>query len=249
MPEPVPPEMMTLQRPLTQALRKSRTWGLIVPNAIRSRSVNGSAANLRMVSIAPSSAIGGITALTRLPSGRRASTSGLASSTRRPTRPTILSMVRRRWASSAEVRVDRVELAVALDVDRVGAVDHDLGDLAVAQQRLQRAVAEDLVGDLLGDPRPVGERQRRFLGVDHVLEGLTDLGLELVLVQVRVVAAGDPGSRAAPGGRSPSPWQRGPGREPWRWAGPGWRRSAPGPAGCVGRSRGGLPSSFLASPR
>ena len=99
-PEPVPPEMTMLRRPMTQALRKSRTAGVIVPKAMRSASVNGSAENLRMVSTAPSSAIGAMTALTREPSGRRASTSGLASSMRRPTRPTILSMTRRRCASS-----------------------------------------------------------------------------------------------------------------------------------------------------
>ena len=60
----------------------------------------GSAANLRIVSTAPSMAIGGSTALMRLPSGRRASTIGLPSSTRRPTRATILSMIRRRCSSS-----------------------------------------------------------------------------------------------------------------------------------------------------
>ena len=48
----------------------------------------------------PSTARGGMMALTRLPSGRRASHIGLDSSTRRPTRPTILSIVRRRWPSS-----------------------------------------------------------------------------------------------------------------------------------------------------
>src|SRR5579863_9105653 len=42
----------------------------------------------------------GATALIPLPSESRASTIGLASSTRRPTLATILSMVRRRWASS-----------------------------------------------------------------------------------------------------------------------------------------------------
>ena len=62
--------------------------------------MSGSAANLRMVSADPSTASGGTTALTRLPSGRRASTIGLDSSTRRPIRDTILSMVRRRCASS-----------------------------------------------------------------------------------------------------------------------------------------------------
>ena len=60
----------------------------------------GSVANLRIVSAAPSMAIGGSTALIRLPSGRRASTIGLLSSMRRPTRATILSMIRRRCSSS-----------------------------------------------------------------------------------------------------------------------------------------------------
>ena len=64
--------------------------------------VSGSAANLRMVSAEPSTASGGTTALTRLPSGRRASTIGLDSSTRRPMRETILSIVRRRCASSVK---------------------------------------------------------------------------------------------------------------------------------------------------
>ena len=88
-----------LSRPRTQARSTSRTAGVNVPKAMRSRSVNGSAENLRMVSMLPSSAIGGMTALTREPSGRRASTIGCASSTRRPTRPTILSIVRRRCRS------------------------------------------------------------------------------------------------------------------------------------------------------
>ena len=69
--------------------------------------MNGSAANLRIVSMEPSSASGGITALTRLPSGSRASTIGLVSSTRRPTLPTILSIVRRRCASSAKAASTR----------------------------------------------------------------------------------------------------------------------------------------------
>ena len=64
--------------------------------------VSGSAANFLIVSSDPSSATGGTTALTRLPSGSRASTIGLDSSTRRPTRATIFSMVRRRCASSAK---------------------------------------------------------------------------------------------------------------------------------------------------
>ena len=41
-------------------------------------------------------------AFTRLPSGRRASTIGEASSMRRPIEETILSMMRSRWASSTK---------------------------------------------------------------------------------------------------------------------------------------------------
>ncbi len=104
LPEPVPPEMTMLRRPRTQAARKSRTSGVKVPKLTRSASVKGSVANLRMVSMEPSRAIGETTALTREPSGRRASTSGLPSSTRRPTRPTMRSMTRRRWPSSTKRR-------------------------------------------------------------------------------------------------------------------------------------------------
>ena len=50
-PEPVPPEMMMLRRPRTQAASKSRTCGVKVPKAMRSLSVNGSVANFRMVSM------------------------------------------------------------------------------------------------------------------------------------------------------------------------------------------------------
>ena len=84
-PEPVPPEIKMLSFASTQVLRKVAASSGNVPNEIRSSIVNGSAENLRIVRIAPSRAIGGTTAFTRLPSGNRASTSGLDSSIRRPT--------------------------------------------------------------------------------------------------------------------------------------------------------------------
>src|SRR3546814_13296557 len=45
--------------------------------------------------------------------------------------------------------VDRgdLELAVLLDVDRTGAVHHDLGDGVVGEQRLDRSVAEQVGRD------------------------------------------------------------------------------------------------------
>ncbi len=44
----------------------------------------------------------------------------------------------------AEADVGLLHLAVDLDEDRVTAVDHDVGDVIVGEQRLQRAVAQVL---------------------------------------------------------------------------------------------------------
>ena len=121
----------------------------------------GSRANLRIVSVGPFSASGGMMALTRLPSGRRASTIGDDSSMRRPTCETILSMIRSRCASSRKPAPRALQLAGALDVDPVVRVDHDLGHGVVAQERLERAVAEDVVGDLADELPPLLARERR----------------------------------------------------------------------------------------
>ena len=103
LPVPVPPEMRTFSLPRTQAERKCAASGVVVPNSIRSSIVYGSRENFRIVSVGPRSESGGMIAFTRLPSGRRASTIGEASSTRRPTCETILSMIRSRCALSTKV--------------------------------------------------------------------------------------------------------------------------------------------------
>ena len=53
----------------------------------------------------------------------------------------------------AEGDVHLLDLAGALDVDLVGAVDHDLGDRRVRQQRLDGPEAGDLVGNLVDEPQ------------------------------------------------------------------------------------------------
>ena len=85
--------------PLTVAASSEATGSVKVPILIRSPTVNGSLANLRMVRIEPSSDSGGTITLTRDPSARRASTIGEDSSIRRPTDDTMRSMTRRRWSS------------------------------------------------------------------------------------------------------------------------------------------------------
>jgi hypothetical protein len=95
LPEPVPPLITMDTRDLQAPWRNSAAQAGRAPNSTsRSRS-NFFLANLRMETAAPSRVIGPIAALTRLPSGRRASTMGELSSIRRPTpaamRFTILS--------------------------------------------------------------------------------------------------------------------------------------------------------------
>ena len=99
LPEPVPPETKMLSRASTQARRKSNISGVAVPNLTRSSTVNGEAENFRTVTTGPMSDSGGMMALTRDPSVRRASTIGLDSSMRRPIGAMIRSMMRITWSS------------------------------------------------------------------------------------------------------------------------------------------------------
>ena len=99
-PVPVPPEMRMLSFPRTHCARKSAVCSVSDPSPTRSSSESASRANFRIVSDGPRSESGGMIALTRLPSGRRASTIGEDSSIRRPTCETMRSMIRSRCASS-----------------------------------------------------------------------------------------------------------------------------------------------------
>src|SRR5262249_9541814 len=56
-----------------------------------------------------------------------------------------------------------LDLAGALDVQLVVAVHHDLGDAGVAEERLERAVAENVVGDLLLQSRALARAERGVL--------------------------------------------------------------------------------------
>src|SRR2546426_9588500 len=67
--------MTRLRRTFTQASRNWAICGVRAPRPIRSSAASSSRLNLRMVMQGPFSASGGMMALTRLPSGRRAATS------------------------------------------------------------------------------------------------------------------------------------------------------------------------------
>ena len=93
---------------------------------------------------------------------------------------------------AAQVRrigeVDRhlVQAAGPLHPDVMGAVDHDLRDGVVQQQSLQRPMAEDVVGDRLGDGDPVGVRQAGLLGQMSADGGLDPLTQRRLVDVVRV---------------------------------------------------------------
>ena len=131
-----------------------------------------------------------MTALTRLPSGRRASTIGLDSSTRRPIRDTILSMMRRRCASSAELgRRPRPACPCARCRCSSGPLTMTSVTSGSRRKRLDRAVAEDVVGDLLGDPGAVAAllSGRSWWASTSASTAARTRRLELVLVHVGVV--------------------------------------------------------------
>jgi hypothetical protein len=98
LPVPVPPDTRMFRPPRTHAEISPASAGVSVPRPMRSSTWSGSRENLRMVSMGPSTASGGITAFTRDPSARRASTIGDDSSMRRPTWATMRSITRRRWS-------------------------------------------------------------------------------------------------------------------------------------------------------
>jgi hypothetical protein len=99
-PAPVPPDTMIFSLAFTPA-SSSRIMPRVKANlSTRSSGIRRSLPKRRIDSSAPSTASGGMMALTREPSLSRASTMGLDSSTRRPTWETILSMMRSRWPSS-----------------------------------------------------------------------------------------------------------------------------------------------------
>jgi CheY-like chemotaxis protein len=87
-------------RARTAPHRNSATQAGIAPTSTSRSKLSGFLENFRIETAAPSMAIGLIAALTRLPSGRRASTIGWLSSIRRPTPATMRLTIRSRWSLS-----------------------------------------------------------------------------------------------------------------------------------------------------
>jgi hypothetical protein len=100
LPAPVPPEIRMLMRAFTAAESTSIISAEMLFSLHQLVGRQRAGAETADRHEGPSSASGGMMALTREPSGRRASTIGEDSSTLRPTRDTMRSMICSRWRSS-----------------------------------------------------------------------------------------------------------------------------------------------------
>ena len=99
-PEPVPPEMTMFMRQAPAIFSAVHILSLIEPKSRSMSSVIGFSENLRIEIAVPRKDSGGTITLTRLPSFRRASASGVVWSTRRPTWLTMRWAIWNRWLSS-----------------------------------------------------------------------------------------------------------------------------------------------------
>ena len=100
LPEPVPPDTISVTRARTAAAISTAICGRIAPMSTSLFRLKGFFENLRIETSGPSTATGRTATLTREPSRRRASHKGCDSSTRRPTAETILFTMRKRCDSS-----------------------------------------------------------------------------------------------------------------------------------------------------
>ena len=137
-----------------------------------------------MVSAVPSIASGGAMTLTREPSGRRASQIGLRFVDAAADLADDALADVEQLLVVAEADAGLLDLAVDFDVDVLGAVDHDVGDVVAGEQRLQRTVAEHVVADVLEQFFLLGDRHREVLDRDDVVDDVADFlarafGIEL----------------------------------------------------------------------
>ena len=187
LPEPVPPPITMFSRPSTQTRSRSATWGVMRAEtdevADRER-LGGELADRQQRAVqrhrrhdrVDPAAVG-------QPGVHHGA--GLVHPPADPGHDLVDGAAQ--VALVGEGRVHRVQQAVALDVDLVVAVDHDLGYVRVAQVRLQRPVAEDVVRHLLRDAHPVGRGHRASRRAAAPPAASGHPLFQLVLVDVRVV--------------------------------------------------------------
>src|SRR4029078_11297620 len=163
LPVPAPPEMRTWSFPRTHAERNCAASGEIEPKLTRSSIVYGSRELPdRQRRPAQRERRGGVVDTATVRQAGIHHGGGLVHSAA-DLRDDLVDDAQQVRAVD-EGRVGELDLAVPLDVDTVVVVDHHLGHGVVAQQRLERPVAEDVVGDLARGLRPLLTGEGRPVG-------------------------------------------------------------------------------------
>src|SRR5690606_29726530 len=83
-----------------------------------------------------------------------------------------------------EAQLRALQDARALDIDRIGAVDHDLADRLVAKQGLERAEADGFVDQGVDQSRGVGVAHHRWIGGDDLPEDRPQAGAQLARAEM-----------------------------------------------------------------
>ena len=181
LPEPVPPEISTFLRPRTTASRKSWMSEENIPSCIRSLRRKRWRPKRRIDSVGASIVTGGSVALTRLPSGSRASTIGELSSIRRPTRAAIRWMIRTRWSASRKRTSVFSRRPNRSTYTCCGPVDEDIGDCRIGHQRRQRSDPQRLFQQVAHQPAAFVFVQRQVLDLQGLIdERLHEFGQRLL---------------------------------------------------------------------
>ncbi len=85
----------------------------------------------------------------------------------------------------AEADAGLLNLALDFDVDRAGAVHHDVGDVVARQQRLERAEAEHVVADVVEQFFLLGDRHHDVLDGDDFVDDVADFLARAIGVEPR----------------------------------------------------------------
>ena len=160
--------------------KRSAISFVIVPISMSRSSVNGTRENFRIDRSGPSTALGGMMALMREPSCRRASTQGceLVDAPADPRNDLVDDPQQMTIVLEADRR--QFKLPEALDEHLLVRVDENVGNCLVLEQRLDRSKAKDLVEDLLDELDTFLGVQRYTVLDQHLAHDGPDLAPQLV---------------------------------------------------------------------
>ena len=85
----------------------------------------------------------------------------------------------------AEADRRELHLAADFDEDAVGAIDHDVGDVVARQQRLERAIAQHVVADVLQQVFLLGDGHHHRLDRDDLVDDVADFLARRIRIELR----------------------------------------------------------------